>query len=275
MPEKLIHDFVLDEDEHGEFCIIPISGLKYFAKIDVEEFEDIAQYKWHIVKKKNKKNGYAVRQIRINGKRKKEYMHRRILGITDGVLADHINGDILDNRIQNLRVANRNQNQWNSKPRHGTSQYKGVYWHKHNRLWYATLQYYNQRIYIKQFNKEIVSGVDVGEIKAAKAYDEAAKKYYGNFARLNFPEEGVEPVAYKMKKSETKKAAKLIRTCSFETLAEIGSAISTKSVGEIELMCRFCECNISLLAQRIRGLNLPKQMTEERKEQARLSKTAS
>ena len=35
------HDFVLDEDEYGEFCVIPLAGGEYFAKVDVEDFEQL------------------------------------------------------------------------------------------------------------------------------------------------------------------------------------------------------------------------------------------
>ncbi len=88
---------------------------------------------------------------------------------------DHINGDRADNRICNLREATRSHNCWNSPARKG--KYKGV--HQRGRKWRA-------QIVVKRRN------IDLGsydtDAAAARAYDAAARKYHGEFARPNFPE---------------------------------------------------------------------------------------
>jgi len=86
------------------------------ALISIEDFEQVNQYKWRAnetqSKRKNKKY-YALRCA--SGQ--KIYMHRFILSrITDipaGFVVDHVNGDSLDNRRENLRILSHREN---SKP---------------------------------------------------------------------------------------------------------------------------------------------------------------
>ncbi len=99
---------------------------------------------------------------------------------------DHINGNGLDNRRTNLRVSSNAQNHANTKKPRGnyTSKYKGVCWLKNIKKWSA---------YIGSSKKgSIVKRKYLGyykiEEEAARAYDKAAKEYYGEFASLNFPE---------------------------------------------------------------------------------------
>ena len=107
-------------------------------------------------------------------------MHREILNAPAGVLVDHINHNGLDNRKANLRLATRAQNCWNRKKpkmRKCASRFKGVGWHKGNKKWVSRIRFNGRRISIGYFNDEV---------EAAKSYDEAAKKYHGEFAVLNF-----------------------------------------------------------------------------------------
>lgn len=96
----------------------------------------------------------------------------------DGFWVDHINGDTLDNRRSNLRlctVSGNNHNRMKSK--NNTSGYKGVSWLKQNQKW---------RAYIKVNSKDKHLGCYLDKEDAARAYDKAAKEYFGEFARLNF-----------------------------------------------------------------------------------------
>ena len=108
-------------------------------------------------------------------------MHQMILEVPKGMVVDHINNDTMDNRNANLRPATRAQNSRNRKKisRQCSSKYKGVWWHKSSLKWGATVVFEKKKIHLGIFNNEI---------DAAKAYDEAAKKYHGEFACLNFPE---------------------------------------------------------------------------------------
>jgi hypothetical protein len=95
------------------------------AIVDDEDFELLSQFKWYAMK-----SGHNVYAARGGGKRRMELLHRLILGVTDSKIeVDHINGDGLDNRRSNLRVATHADNQHNpGTPTNNTSGYKGVHW---------------------------------------------------------------------------------------------------------------------------------------------------
>ena len=104
-------------------------------------------------------------------------MHREIIKVPDNLVVDHINHNGLDNRKANLRPATKAQNAWNRKIH--TGKFKGVTWSKGRKKWFVRLRCAGKRISIGFFDDQI---------EAAKAYDEAAKKYRGQFAVLNFNE---------------------------------------------------------------------------------------
>ena len=118
------------------------------------------------------------------GKKRTLYLGRIILErklgrpLEKGEMAEHRNRNTLDNRRLNLRTANNSQNQANrSAMKCSTSGYKGVCWHKGDSKW---------RAQICKNRKVKYLGVYSNEIEAARAYDEAAKELFGEFALLNF-----------------------------------------------------------------------------------------
>ncbi|MGA2172051.1 MAG: AP2 domain-containing protein [Sedimentisphaerales bacterium] len=127
-------------------------------------------------------NLYAVRNKKVGPKRTKMvYLHREIMNHPDKLLVDHRNRNSLDNRRSNLRLATHAQNIHNREKRKNTvSRFIGVTLNKRGGKWYARIRSKGKTIYLGSFNNEI---------EAAKAYDEAAKKYHGEFAILNFPRE--------------------------------------------------------------------------------------
>jgi hypothetical protein len=178
-------------------------------------------------------------------------MHRLLLGLVDGFAqVDHRNGNGLDNRRGNLRIATASQNQWNQKVRgRGTSKYKGVAWEKRGGKWVVKIAYLGRRIHLGSFARNVINGIDYGEIKAARAYDLAAVKFFGVFARLNL---GDKDMGYVISKKEVAKANKLIKIlngCEFTT---INQWLMSRSVEELEILCRFVGCNISGLAGGLR-----------------------
>jgi hypothetical protein len=109
------------------------------------------------------------------------YLHREIMNAPAGLLVDHINSDTLDNRRANLRLATHSQNSCNRPKKSNTSsRFIGVSFMKQRKRWHTTIRHHGKRTFLGYFDSEIEAG---------KAYDEAARKYHGEFARLNFPEQ--------------------------------------------------------------------------------------
>lgn len=149
--------------------------------VDDEDFEELSKYSWHAHWHRNGRKFYARRSIWIDGKAKHVRMHRQILGLTDPkIQGDHKDGNGLNNQRSNLRTTTNQQNSFNMKSQSGCiSKYKGVTWDKTHGKWQV-------RICINGRRKHI--GLFTDEVEAAKAYDTAAIKQFGEFAKLNFPE---------------------------------------------------------------------------------------
>jgi hypothetical protein len=156
-----------------------MSGPKY-AIVNPADYERLKGYEWFLRKGRN--SFYSLRYIpeRKYSKKPLIYMHQEIIQVPKGMVVDHINNNGMDNRVANLRAATRAQNIHNRKKfiMKCASKYKGVSWHKHHRKWSAGIGFNNKLMHLGYFHDEI---------DAAKAYDEAAKKYHGEFACLNFP----------------------------------------------------------------------------------------
>ena len=157
---------------------IPLTQGK-FAIVDDDKYDELAKHKWFA--EKGRSTYYAARLTpHINGKQHHIAMHRVLLGLCegDGIFSDHRNGNGLDNRMPNLRTCSNSQNRMNSLIQtNNTSGYKGVSWHKGHNKW---------SVYITVRRQKIMLGSFFCLVKAAKAYDEAAIKYYGEFANTNF-----------------------------------------------------------------------------------------
>ncbi len=86
---------------------------------------------------------------------------------------DHINRDRNDDRWENLREATHPQNLANSgTPRHNTSGFKGVSWHRQSKMWVAAITTDGRKKHLGLFEKKE---------EAAVAYHAAAIKIYGPF----------------------------------------------------------------------------------------------
>jgi hypothetical protein len=148
--------------------------------VEPPDYYRLCNFKWTL--NGNGIKFYAVRYVRVGpGKTKTIRLHREIMNPPAGLLVDHKNLDSLDNRRTNLRLATHSQNQCNkSKTKSKTSsRFVGLSRDKTRGEWDVRLKHHGKRIWIGRFTDEI---------EAAKAYDRAAIKYHGEFARLNFPE---------------------------------------------------------------------------------------
>ena len=148
-----------------------------FAIVDPDDYEYLSAFNWHVVE--GGEPYYAVRIGRKSEKRKGKniWMHRVILNLDDDQICDHINHNGLDNRKCNLRNVTHRQSSMNVRKQFNTSSiYKGVVWYKRCKKWMSQ---------IKVNQKCICLGYYFSEIEAAIAYNNAAKKHFGEYACLN------------------------------------------------------------------------------------------
>jgi hypothetical protein len=155
------------------------------ALVDDEDYDLVMAYRWRVWEvdrgRRRLDGPYAVAHARRAGRPTGVRMHQLITGWSR---TDHRNGDGLDNRRGNLRPATNAQNQHNQRPQlGGSSAYKGVY--RQRGKWRAQISVDDRRRYL---------GVFADEVDAARAYDEAARALFGEFARVNFPAGPPEPL---------------------------------------------------------------------------------
>jgi hypothetical protein len=150
---------------------IPLGDGRY-AYVDAADYEWLRQWTWHAYP-----DGYAAR----NENGKKILMHRQIMQPPKGMVVDHIDANRANNCRFNLRVCTRQENMHNKRKHSGSSsQFKGVGYLKRRRKWYARIWCMGERIWLGYFTDEA---------EAARAYDRKAVELFGEYARLNFPEE--------------------------------------------------------------------------------------
>ena len=157
----------------SNFAIVKTAkGVEF--KVSPEDFDCVAAFPWHV-----RNRGYVARTIRCeNGRRRQLHLHRFILGVDDaGVMVDHINGDPLDNRRENLRVCSNSANQHNQGlNKRNTTGYKGVCFYKKSGKYRAQIKHQMARHFLGEFRTPE---------EAAHAYNKAAIRLHGDFAVLN------------------------------------------------------------------------------------------
>jgi len=150
-------------------------GRSRYAIVDLEDLPKLSPIRWYASSNRHSHIVYA--HTHDSKGENDTYMHHFILGVK-GVIVDHINGNGLDNRKSNLRICTHKQNCRSSRKRKiKTSKYKGVHRLKTSKKWCVQIGLNYKKIHIGYYNTEE---------EAAKAYDKAALKYYGEFACLNF-----------------------------------------------------------------------------------------
>lgn len=149
------------------------------ALVDDRDFEELSEYKWHYHGDGDGLKFYAARNKRIENGRYKIRMHSQIMGLEKGskLQVDHVDGNTLNNCRSNLRVVTNQQNQRNTKKHiKKSSEYKGIYYNRERQKWYARIMVDSKYIWLGSF---------LCELEAAKAYNEAATKHFGEYANLN------------------------------------------------------------------------------------------
>lgn len=148
-----------------------------YAIVDNEDWDSLSQWKWHLVVAKHKSGTlfYARRAAYESGRQIIFLMHRIILKVPKGLFTDHINGNGLDNRRKNLRSCIPRQNLCNRNiGAMNTSGYKGVSAQRNK--WCAEIYQNGKSRFLGSFKTAE---------QAARVYDDAALKLYGEFAKTN------------------------------------------------------------------------------------------
>lgn len=150
------------------------------AIVSDQDFARLNVHRWHACE--GGKNGLFYARRKELGKL--VYMHHAIRPTPKGFQIDHRDGDGLNNRRKNLRIATSTQNKQakRRKPNGCSSRFRGVYWNTRKKKWLA--QIYKR---IDGVSKRFYAGSFTSEIEAAHAYDTLAKKLFGRFASPNFP----------------------------------------------------------------------------------------
>jgi len=147
-------------------------GSGKYATVDDGDYPILNKIRWHI-----DFGGYVLSSVRIGKKSINVRMHHAVLSQKEGLETDHINGDKLDNRKTNLRLCTKSENANNKGLRkNNTTGYKGVS---------PSKRHGGFRAHINVRGIQISLGGFVNLKDAARAYNVAALKYQGKFAKLN------------------------------------------------------------------------------------------
>lgn len=161
----------MDDGTTNARCFIPLSGKHANGRqieVSPEDYEWARTRSWFMVGRYP--TGKVLGRMRA--------LHRMLMGEPEGMEVDHIDGNRLNARRDNLRICTRGQNACNRKPQKG---FKGVGLRKAHvaaglKPWRAAIQYQG---------KEKHLGFFATELEAAAAYNAEASKLFGEFARLN------------------------------------------------------------------------------------------
>jgi hypothetical protein len=124
---------------------------------------------------------YAAHVVTTEGKKRTRLLHRETLNTARDQETDFKNGNTLDCRNENLRRCARSEIiQRQSGKKSSRTEFRGV--RHHQNRWYAELKYLGKTIYLGSFPL-----TTEGEVAAAQAYDDGARRLFGNFAVFNFP----------------------------------------------------------------------------------------
>jgi hypothetical protein len=147
---------------------ICLTNSRKKALVDAAYFKLVKRFKWHLQTSPDKRLVYA-RNGRLG------LMHRFLMGYPTGSV-DHINGCGLDNTLKNLRKCTHQQNMWNTH--HTGKKFKGVFCRRN-------AHHYSYFAYIRCKGVQYHLGTFQTDVEAAKAYNRAAKRFFGRFAQLN------------------------------------------------------------------------------------------
>lgn len=172
-------------DEEEGVARIPLfrrDGTRTWVTVDLEDLPKVSDYRWYEARGRTSHTSYAHATVdpRPPLKRETVPMHRLLLDAPAETHVDHIDGDGLNNRRSNLRVATPMENRRNEiRERIRTNgPFKGVQWNPKARGWIAQIGPGDET--------HRYLGIYDCPCSAALAYDDAAREEFGEFAQTNF-----------------------------------------------------------------------------------------
>lgn len=158
-----MNDIVIYED-HCELILRKRDKSVALAEFDKEDYELVSPLLWNLHQSGAPRN--HLNRI---------YLHQLVMGKKKGFEIDHINGDRLDNRKQNLRFVTHHQNMWNLPlSRRNKSGCRGVWFDQKNDAWQVKICYFRKQIFLGRYK-------DLNE--AIRVRKEAEKRLYGQYTR--------------------------------------------------------------------------------------------
>lgn len=163
---------------------IPLTRGKV-TLVDEEDFDLVSAFRWRAspsVHKGEIIGWYAARSAPRNERPSTIYLHRFLLGVGPDKYVDHRDHDGLNNRRENIRECSHSQNLANQRCNLGGSGYRGVHLDRRYGTYIAQIEVEGRRWR---------SPTTKDPIAAARSYDREARRAFGEFAILNFPDEVV------------------------------------------------------------------------------------
>jgi hypothetical protein len=158
----------------GKVAYVPLTQ-GYEAVIDAVDAPLVSGWNW-CAGVKRPDLVYGMRTDRSGVRQKTIMLHRQIMGFPELYQIDHVNGNPLDNRRCNLRLATASQNQHNQRIRcDNTSGFKGVSWYPNYKKWLATICFKGRSHNLGYFETPEA---------AHAAYCEASARLHGEFGRV-------------------------------------------------------------------------------------------
>lgn len=166
----------------------PVDPFGNVSLIDPDRLAELSAFRWYV--RRYQSGNYVCRYVHDDGRTQNAFLHHAVFGpVPEGFEIDHRNGNPMDNRRSNLRSATKQQNNHNSAKAAGcSSPFKGVFFAK--RKWCSGARCPRTGRFV---GLGLFDPTPYGEIAAARIYDDFARMWFGEFARLNFPNDSTAP----------------------------------------------------------------------------------